>query len=657
MENIFVEFLPPWVETGIQPAFYDKESGTVLQQTARMYARVNMLIRMFNKLSKETKETVEEYITKFNELHDYVNDYFDNLDVQEEINNKLDAMVEAGTLQEIIAEYLDANVAWTFDTVTDMKTATNLVAGSYARTLGFHTINDGGGATYFITDTGTADEMSVIAISDLYANLVITNSEVNVKQFGAYGDDNHDDSSAINACIDFAYNHNCSVFIPSGTFLANSTIYMYGKPSTTDGCITIKGNGRSSTIIKASDALTNVIEINPYGTGTTSANMFIRDFAVSGDSIATNGINIKGNNFTNSRIENLYIYNCSGAGITNGTSFPNVYLTSFIKIRVYQCNIGIQLGNGTNTSLRIADCYTVSCDNGYLIKGNYSTFENNCCDHATEKCFQFTSYTGTILNPGSESPHAEVVFDFTRTNATVINPWTYGNLTDNDAIHIYVKTVSNVKFVGGKILIDPNTADVNGTANGKLYQLAADSSITFDGTRYSNYNTDNTYNEYTNVSSDENRYGNVSKRYGGIITYVGRDTSSFGGKLNNENKSGNLVANAIYFGLGDQPRYGANGYDYRWKKNTTQGDILLSRNVKNIGGIGWVQGDDMTAEGASTYWTGGTYYKIPVIMSGSTSDRPTINLTSGQMYFDTTLGKPIWFKTGSTWVDATGANV
>lgn len=106
MENIFVEFLPPWIETGIQPAFYDKESGSVLQQTARMYARVNMLIRMFNKLSKQTKQTVEEYIDKFNELYQYVHDYFDNLDVQEEINNKLDQMVEDGTLQEIIGEYL-----------------------------------------------------------------------------------------------------------------------------------------------------------------------------------------------------------------------------------------------------------------------------------------------------------------------------------------------------------------------------------------------------------------------------------------------------------------------------------------------------------------------------------------------------------------------
>lgn len=105
MEKLFVNFLPPWVETNIQPAFYDKESGSVLQQTARMYAKVNCLVRMFNKLSKDTKETVDEYIAKFVELKDFVDTYFENLDVQEEINNKLDAMAEDGTLQQAFGEY------------------------------------------------------------------------------------------------------------------------------------------------------------------------------------------------------------------------------------------------------------------------------------------------------------------------------------------------------------------------------------------------------------------------------------------------------------------------------------------------------------------------------------------------------------------------
>lgn len=106
MQNIFIELLPPWIETGLQPAFYDKESGTVLQQTARMYAKVIELGQGFNTFSANVTDTVNSYITQFNELYTYVHDYFDNLDVQEEINNKLDDMADDGTLGDILAEYL-----------------------------------------------------------------------------------------------------------------------------------------------------------------------------------------------------------------------------------------------------------------------------------------------------------------------------------------------------------------------------------------------------------------------------------------------------------------------------------------------------------------------------------------------------------------------
>ena len=97
MKN-FINFLPPWVETNLQPAFYDKESGACLQQTARMYAKVNQLVRIAN----EQYAKIEEFIAKFIELKDYVEDYFENLDVQEEINNKLDEMAEDGTLTDIL---------------------------------------------------------------------------------------------------------------------------------------------------------------------------------------------------------------------------------------------------------------------------------------------------------------------------------------------------------------------------------------------------------------------------------------------------------------------------------------------------------------------------------------------------------------------------
>ena len=52
-------------------------------------------------------EAVEELQAKYIELHDYVEHYFDNLDVQQEINIKLDEMATDGTLTELIKDYVD----------------------------------------------------------------------------------------------------------------------------------------------------------------------------------------------------------------------------------------------------------------------------------------------------------------------------------------------------------------------------------------------------------------------------------------------------------------------------------------------------------------------------------------------------------------------
>lgn len=48
------------------------------------------------------EENVTNLYNSFVELQDYVNDYFDNLDVQNEVNNKLDEMTEDGTIPTII---------------------------------------------------------------------------------------------------------------------------------------------------------------------------------------------------------------------------------------------------------------------------------------------------------------------------------------------------------------------------------------------------------------------------------------------------------------------------------------------------------------------------------------------------------------------------
>jgi hypothetical protein len=46
-------------------------------------------------------------------------------------------------------------------------------------------------------------------------------------------------------------------------------------------------------------------------------------------------------------------------------------------------------------------------------------------------------------------------------------------------------------------------------------------------------------------------------------------------------------------------------------------------------------------------------YLIALTSSGTTADRPTKMLFTGKTYFDTTIGKPIWYN-GTSWVKADG---
>lgn len=152
-------------------------------------------------------DAVAELQGLYEQLRTYVDDYFTNLDVQEEINNKLDAMVEDGTLDQIIEQYLNSSAIWGFNSVNDMKNATNLINGSYARTLGFYSYNDMGGALYkirTITNQDVIDEITIISLNDnnLIAEL-IPYQEMNFIQFGAKLN-NNDDSEYIQKAINYA---------------------------------------------------------------------------------------------------------------------------------------------------------------------------------------------------------------------------------------------------------------------------------------------------------------------------------------------------------------------------------------------------------------------------------------------------------------------
>lgn len=165
-------------------------------------------------------EAVAELQSLFVQLKDYVENYFENLDVQNEINNKLDQMAESGQLTDIIAQYLSLAGVIAFNTVNDMKNANNLVNGSICLTLGFRNINDKGNAKYKIRNVTTSDninEMNIIKINEQLVAELIIDEPLNVKQLGAYGDGIHDDTEILQNII----NMNKPIIFDDSTYMIN----------------------------------------------------------------------------------------------------------------------------------------------------------------------------------------------------------------------------------------------------------------------------------------------------------------------------------------------------------------------------------------------------------------------------------------------------
>ena len=169
----------------IYNAFVDAVNSAINEFETDVTADINQF-----KIDTNTEiSNFETFITgKFNELKDFVDNYFDNLDVQEEINTKLDEMVQDGTLPEIIADYLNSKAIFGYDNVASMKLATNLINGSYAETLGFYNKNDGGSALYKIRTKTNDDVINEYDLISLYDNTLVAEfieSEiVNIKQVG-----------------------------------------------------------------------------------------------------------------------------------------------------------------------------------------------------------------------------------------------------------------------------------------------------------------------------------------------------------------------------------------------------------------------------------------------------------------------------------------
>lgn len=126
---------------------------------------------LFCKLGKEINkiidsqnlvgEQAEKLTNAFNALKDYVDNYFDNLDVQEEINQKLDEMASDGTLSNLINQELQDILNDVTTDITNIKGRLDLLEADKIVAIGDSYATGSSAGQQFATD-GWAERLKTL---------------------------------------------------------------------------------------------------------------------------------------------------------------------------------------------------------------------------------------------------------------------------------------------------------------------------------------------------------------------------------------------------------------------------------------------------------------------------------------------------------------
>lgn len=162
----------------VLPAVYD-DSLSYYELLCKLTSKINDVITTQNTQVDAITELQELY----NDLVDYVNNYFDNLDIQTEINNKLDQMAESGELADIVTAYLQVRGVLGYNTVEDLKNATNINDGSFAMTYGKETLNDGYPLLYKIRTITTSDIIDDDNIIKITNSDALVGEKIKIEEF------------------------------------------------------------------------------------------------------------------------------------------------------------------------------------------------------------------------------------------------------------------------------------------------------------------------------------------------------------------------------------------------------------------------------------------------------------------------------------------
>ena len=359
---------------------------------------------------KEMPMKFEELQKNFDELKLFVENYFDNLDVSNEINAKIDEMMADGSLATLFSKY----TVRAYDVVTDMKNDTSLGIDMVVETNGYYTSNDGGGATYKIVANKPTGVSELLA-NGLYAELVLDGNIINVRQCGVIGS-NSTNADIIQSLLDNVNLDRYTLYFPSASYiLSHGVIERHAT-------MNIIGDGSMSVI--TGNFNESILKFD------TSALQFyymtIKDIAFNSDSVqAASAIEIfgEGNSkyFNLSTFSGITVTGCYRAIWVNkwagyesgeiGFNFNYIHNIHCANNGALNVNRGIEFSYGTGTGTTISGCNLLTVVQGIFFASS-AEHPENVGDVVITNCHIAGDGTGITIY----GPHAKYCNAFSITN-------------------------------------------------------------------------------------------------------------------------------------------------------------------------------------------------------------------------------------------------
>lgn len=492
----------------------------------------------------------------------------------------------------------------------------------------------------------TTDKTNVVnAINEIDGNLASTNKylediSINVKDFGAVGDGITDDTNAIqNAIASVGGSGGGVVYVPSGTYKVSSLLLWTG--------VLLMGSDKESTIIKNDGVSTDPL-IKLGGNGTRNAS--VENMTLNGNSTSSHGLYLI--YFTNgSYINNVDIVNCQV-----GLYISKCWYANFSNMRITDCGTSMELDT------------TVEAINGV-------TFENIYCNRATSYNqyihgsygIQAVSFIGCTFE--NSSNYGTLMDNITYYMASINYTGCYWEGNAKASIYINSNNIRTISFNSCHMYIPSGGYGIYSKANKLIVQdvfmychptnaplwyiYSEGMSNVILG--FEKNGAESSQGTHINVYTPENSTSIINFDTNIIDAYSLKNMRVLNLLMTKNSAYNEIVNNSLQIGMHNRTAVDI-GANYKYELYTSgsgswNGQSLRFRAYEN---------KDNSTDNVYDLLTMSSRPAIINLQRARPSTTTTagrINgVAVGQMAYDTTLLKPIWWN-GTAWTDANGTVV